>query len=40
VHELAENVVSTVKSGIMRMATGFLWGSSSASSQSGFEIIF
>ena len=27
VKELAENVVSTVKSGIFRMATGFIWGS-------------
>ena len=32
INELAENVVSTVKSGIFRAATGFIWSSSNTSS--------
>ena len=31
VNELAENVVSTVKSGLFRAATGLLWGSGGGS---------
>ena len=41
VNELAENVVSTVKSGLFRAATGLLWGGGGAAEESaGGQALF
>ena len=40
INELAENVVSTVKSGLFRAATGLLFGSGSGSHEDGTQSNF